>query len=225
MKHNKIHAALVVIIMAAVAQAALAEPAMGEWGVRKFTDVMDDSVRVISDLWDDEDNTRLYVRCWHNDMDVYIVWGDDGYFGELSAIEAQTRVDGDEVVSEDWSVSTNGSSLFAPHVNELLSRLIDASRLIVRITPPNKSPVTVSFDLDGVRWAIMPVADMCGRLWRFSGDMPVNESSVFWAVTVLRHFSEGKGAMLPDYVEKWRPLIAKSFEELLQEYQAVEEAD
>jgi len=223
---NERRAALIVIILALVAQASSAEPAMGEWRVQRFTDVMDDSVRVVSDLRDDKGSTRLYVRCQHNDLEVYIVWGDDGYFGNSTSIESQTRVDGAEMVSEDWSVSTNGSSLFSPDVDGLLSRIVYGSRLIVRVTPPNKSPVTVSFDLDGIRWALMPVADMCGILWKMAGNraVDVNETSVLWSLYILQEFSQGKGSV-PDNMDRWRPLIAKGFEVMRGSQEQEEEAD
>ena len=200
--------------IAATAPMAWAEPALGDWNVWKDTDVMDDSVRVTSSLLDDGGDKSLYVRCWRDEIDIFVSWGDDEYFGgDAWTIEVRARIDSDPMDSETWSLSDDRSSTFFPDepLVEFLGRIAVASRLILRVTPPNRSSVTVTFDLTGVRWALMPVADSCGRLWLFAGDdtLVVDDDSVIWAMLILRDFALGKGETRE--LDEFRPLVAEAF--------------
>ena len=221
---------------------ASAESATGEWDVWRDTDVMDDSVIIFAYLVDATSGATLNVGCRRNQTDVYIRWGDESYFGgKRNHIEVQTRVDSEPMESDRWTISTDRSSTFfrsreSDLPDELASldfvdRILNASRLIARVTPPSASPVTATFELEGVRWALMPIADFCGWLWLYAVDLSVdgeifttedpdippswvNDFSVALSFIILDQFAKGKGET-PE-MEKARPLIAESFEMFFQ---------
>jgi type VI secretion system protein VasI len=106
-----------------------------------------------------EGPVTLILRCQSKSIEAYISWG--VYLGSSAFVT--WRVDPGRATAEQWTVSTDGTSTFCPS-NEMafVDQLVQADRLVARVTPPNANPITAVFNLDGIREAVAPLLAECG---------------------------------------------------------------
>jgi len=138
----------------------------GKWRVSVDTNPVDDSTTVTALLEADEgesdagDKTTLILRCRSNETELYITWG--GFIGS-KAPQVLTRIGAAPPDTFEWSVSTNREGTFFPGDDiAFIRRLLDANRLVARVTPYQESPITAVFDLRGLRAAVRPLQETCG---------------------------------------------------------------
>ena len=199
----------------AVAQ-PVAKPALGKWNVSIRTDVMDDSVGVFAIVDSEDADAFLSVRCWREETTIYVGWDRSVLDGAGKTITVQTRLDSDPPESSSWTVISDPSTVFVPRdkVLQIAERMAEATQLHVRVAPPNKpsglNDLTETFDLTGVRWALMPVADACRWSWLL---MPthVEDESVLQAIYILSDFAKGVGDVSPG-LDRWRPAMASALD-------------
>ena len=141
-----------------------------KWETRTRTDPLDDSEIVIAEIKaDGEQRARAFIfiaRCRAGDRetDAYIVWGGYLVLGDFSSPYSRAvtvRVGKDAARTETWSVSQSGRATFSREPIRLLRELFGESRLILHTEIPGVGPVSASFDIDGARAALKPIADAC----------------------------------------------------------------
>jgi type VI secretion system protein VasI len=107
---------------------------------------------------------RLYLRCQEKRTEAFIVTGMSASV-ETGAFQLHTvrlRYDEDAATSLLMSDSTNDKALFFPNSVAQVTRMLSAKTLLVGLTPFNASPVSFSFDLEGLATAIEPLREACG---------------------------------------------------------------
>lgn len=124
-----------------------------KWAVDVKADPLDDSkVIMISNRAEDGDwlsrPTALVIRKEKDGLELYVCWSK--YLGSEALVTM--RVGKDEAETSQWAVSTDSHATFFPgSATDLLARMLKADQFVVRCTPYSESPVTVVFDIRGLR--------------------------------------------------------------------------
>jgi type VI secretion system protein VasI len=139
------------------------QPETGNWNVDRSADPISDATQVFFMLMATEGTNSygrppaLVVRQQGGSLDVYIVWNE--YLSE-DRQRVTHRIDDEPPETLRWSVSTDNSATFYPSSDlELVQQLLRSESLVVRTTPYNESPMTVTFDVRGFEAAARPYAD------------------------------------------------------------------
>lgn len=120
---------------------------------------MDDSKIAAAVLTTNDDpRSGLVARCKHNTTEVFIVWG--AYLG-TDPTQVTHRVDGGVIRAEKWGVSTDGTATFTRQPVDFLKTLIGKKELVVRVTPYDAGPKTLTFDLSGTNDALKGIRSLC----------------------------------------------------------------
>ena len=136
------------------------------WNARSSTDPIDDSMTRIVSLNSTEGRggllqsrpIELVARCQQNRTVVYFNWHQ---FVHTEDRRVTYRFDDHDAVDETWGVSTDREGLFVRSPIPFLRRLVESSRLVVRMTPYGENPITAIFDLGNGERAIAPLAETC----------------------------------------------------------------
>lgn len=145
-----------------------------KWETSTSTDPLDDSKIVIAKIKADEERRTgtftFIARCRAGDRetDAYIVWGGYLVLGDFPNPYSRSvivRVGTDTARAETWSVSQSMRATFSREPIRLLRELVGEARLILHTEIPGVGPVSASFDIDGARTALKPIADACN--WSF----------------------------------------------------------
>ena len=110
------------------------------WNARSSTDPIDDSMTRIVSLNSTEGRggllqsrpIELVARCQQNRTVVYFNWHQ---FVHTEDRRVTYRFDDHDAVDETWGVSTDREGLFVRSPIPFLRRLVESSRLVVRMTP------------------------------------------------------------------------------------------
>lgn len=135
---------------------------VGDWYVERDADPITDVTEVYFVLAAAEGGRRgappmLIIRQEGGKLDVFVSWNE--YFSENSQTVTY-RIDDAPPQTTRWSVSTDNSATFFPGRDiEIVQQLLDADRLVMRTTPFNDSPMTVVFDVTGLRAAAQRYQD------------------------------------------------------------------
>ena len=113
------------------------------------------------------DTATLVVRCSEGVMATYIAWPDvlentGSPLGGTSATPVAYRVDDSQIVSEDWSLASGGTSAGAfttAGATRLLSVMAGKRRLVVRLT--GRIEQDAVFDISGIDQVITRMSDAC----------------------------------------------------------------
>jgi hypothetical protein len=104
---------------------------------------------------------ELLARCQEGETDVYVALGMPMAVESGDTRTVEVRVDGSAARTEYWNESTNGKSLFSPDAIGFARELSKATRLRLRVTPFNSSPVIVEFNLAGFARAAKELETVC----------------------------------------------------------------
>lgn len=131
----------------------------GSWQVQTETDPMDDSKKVYFLLRAQKGRSTfgrpiiLVIRYSSGSTELYINWGD--YLADNS--EVTYRIGSGEPKTQQWQQSTDETATFYPgNVPELLRKLRDTERFVVRTVPYDEGPTTAVFDVRGLQQAAEP---------------------------------------------------------------------
>lgn len=141
------------LMEAAAATETEARTDTGDWTVERSADPMSDETQVLFLLMADEGAARygrppaLVVRQQGENLEVYIAWNE--YLSD-DRQRVTHRIDGQDPVTLRWSVSTSNNATFYPSDDlQLVRQLLRADTFVVRTTPYNESPMTITFDVRG----------------------------------------------------------------------------
>ena len=148
------------------------EPA-GEWDKRVDRSEFDDTKSVYLTLLADKPvavgrynvvTPELWVRCHENTTAFYIIF--EEFLGSRG-IKVEYRIDRQTTRETRWLISSNSTAAGLWNGSgsiPFIRKLFGAERLLIRVTPYNESPVTVSFAIGGLRTAVAELAEACN--WR-----------------------------------------------------------
>jgi len=131
----------------------------GKWSYDKSINPIDDTVMVSFVLEcvgvPCEGLEKLILRYRDKETDLYITWHE--YFSGY-ATHVTYRFDTERAKTESWLVSTSNDSTFYSHKSrdtiKFIQRLMEADRFVVQVTPYRSGPVTVTFDVRGLKNAV-----------------------------------------------------------------------
>lgn len=149
----------------------LEPPDPGKWQVSRSTNPIDDSPTVVLTLRADSGQSTygesivFIARCQSNTTEAYIIWND--YLGDDSSRGydqkyVTVRIGDAAPEEQTWGISTDSEATFAPGwAGNLLKRMLESGRLVVRTTPYNENPVTAIFDTSGLHVVLPELAETC----------------------------------------------------------------
>lgn len=107
---------------------------------------------------------NLTIRCMENTSSAYFVFGDQ-FLSDIQGYGRITyRIDDKKAETKSFIASTDHKALglwSGESAIPFIKKLSGAKQMIVRMTPYNESPLTVTFDLRGFDAAIKPVSEAC----------------------------------------------------------------
>ena len=97
----------------------------------------------------------LLIRYEEQSLEVFISF--DKFLGSQGG-DVTVRIGQSPARQEKWGLSTDSKAIFCPGDNRaFVKELLEADRLVVRLTPYGESPITATFDLTGLTEAIEPM--------------------------------------------------------------------
>lgn len=143
------------------------------WEVRETVSKIDDSKtivlhatskEVVAKQYGGHDTADLYIRCAEGATSLYFVLADNFLADTEEYGQVTYRVDNQKARTYSFSSSTDNKALGqwgGQYAIPVVKHLFDAQQVVVRITPYNESPVTVTFPVTGLRQAIAPLQLAC----------------------------------------------------------------
>lgn len=110
-----------------------------------------------------KNDTLMVVRCSDSSTELYVDF--DDYMTDSALVSH--RIDKQQAKRELWGSSTDKTALFYPskELNERIKVLLNGSKFVVRATPYNESPKTLTFDIRGIYSKLKKYKEECG--WDF----------------------------------------------------------
>jgi hypothetical protein len=141
------------------------------WQVREKTDPMD-GTKETSLLLQSPDRVKgivgsspafLFVRCTKGKIAAYVSVGGplESEYGK-DDYGVRTKFDDDAAEQGRWDASTDGQALFAPNPGALVKHLEGSKVFLFQFTPFQQRPMTLRFDVSGLREKLEPISDACG---------------------------------------------------------------
>lgn len=100
----------------------------------------------------------LALRCAENRTDLFIIW--PKYLG-LKHVPVKWRIDDGPIVTDEWSVSADGTITFATNPIDMSKKMIGRKELVTNVGAYGKTGTTVSFSLKGFETALKPIREAC----------------------------------------------------------------
>ena len=128
------------------------------WSLRTPTDALYGIESQVLTVYG-EYGIRLVVACEALRLRVHINWN---RFVSNDLHRLVWRLDDGELQEGEWYPSTDGHASFRlPDDTSFVQSLLDHDRLVIRVVPENRSPVTASFRIAGLRGSIQPLLAGC----------------------------------------------------------------
>jgi type VI secretion system protein VasI len=140
---------------------------IGKWNLQEDKSPIDDTVNVYLSIISNEPvssgyNTvkpSLFIRCSEGKTNVFLNWG--LYLG-LDETKMLTRFDKEKAETSSWSISTDNKAIFFQGKDiEFAKKLMQHETLLTQITPYGQSPVMATFEISGLKEAIIPLREAC----------------------------------------------------------------
>lgn len=141
---------------------------VGKWHTSITTSPIDDSKNVILSLESDDYirtpfgeavTPTLFIACREKKTEVFLSW--DVYLG-LEQTSMLYRLDKQKAVERNWLVSTDTKAVFYKGNDiDFIRKLANSNKMYTKITPYNESPVSATFNLNGLSNALKPLQAAC----------------------------------------------------------------
>lgn len=153
---------------------AIATPSAGKWQVSKETSALTDDTNVTVALestesvncgWNKGGKITLYLRCQEKATSLilstqcHMTSSEYNDYGDVSY-----RIDSEKARTANMTESTNNRSLglwTGGKSIPVIKQMFEKSKMVVRATPFNENPFTVTFDIAGLKDAVKPLQDAC----------------------------------------------------------------
>lgn len=136
------------------------------WAIKFSRSAMDDSKIVqmsVESLENFEylgkNRATLYIRCSENKTDLFIDY--PHLFLSSNPIKLEYRLDKEKSQQITWPVSTDYHAVFANNSIKFVKSMFDKERMLVRLVPHGHTPVSVSFNISGLKDASEPLRQAC----------------------------------------------------------------
>jgi type VI secretion system protein VasI len=103
----------------------------------------------------------LVLRCQDGQTDGYIDMDMKLSVEDYKYVYVHLQLDDGPSQRQRMNASTDGVAMFFPDIDATISALLDASTLVLEITPFNAGPARTSFELSGLSEAIKPLQEAC----------------------------------------------------------------
>jgi type VI secretion system protein VasI len=103
----------------------------------------------------------LVVRCDKDTTDVIVKWPTVIESDVNAGVKVKYRIDDSAITSDTWTRSTSLEAVYVNKPVDLLKKMIAKKELVVQLTPFQGSPVSVTFNLDGLADALKPIREQC----------------------------------------------------------------
>lgn len=146
---------------------------LGEWDKRVDVSALTDEKNVflflqstnrIPGSYGGSGNGRLWLRCMENTTAVLFDFNDH-FMSDIQGYgRVEYRIDDLELASISTSTSTDNKTLGlwrGSAAIPFIKRLLGHDQLIVRATPYNESPMTLTYDIRGIDDAIVELRETC----------------------------------------------------------------
>ena len=98
------------------------------------------------------DKIGLIIRYNNGEIDLYINW--NSYLGSEAVVTM--RVGTKEASKYEWNISTDSKATFYPgDVKELVKEIMEVDKLVFQCTPYSENPITVIFDVVGLKSEVL----------------------------------------------------------------------
>jgi len=135
----------------------------GKWRFDKKINPIDDTITITFILESDSGESiygqpiYLVLRYQSKKTEAYINW--NSYLG--SEANVLTRMGTEKASTQTWSLSTNSQAIFYPKDDiEFIRKLINVDKFVAQVTPYNENPITVTFDVLGLKKAVEQFNDI-----------------------------------------------------------------
>lgn len=134
------------------------------WEVSRGKSKIDDSPTIVLRRESESmfpEKAVMIIRCKEDTTAIYLIFND--YLGS-KAPPLTVRVGDDKAETLRWAISSDRKALGLWNGSvsiPFLRRIVDADRVVVRVTPYNDSPRTETFVLDGLREPLAELAETC----------------------------------------------------------------
>lgn len=103
----------------------------------------------------------LYIRCRNNETDLFIAL-DTFLSVSRSGVSVATRLDSEKAEELDWSVMSNGKTVFIHKPVPFIRKMMKHDTLLVHVKPMVTDSHLLKFDIRGLSEAIKPICEACG---------------------------------------------------------------
>ncbi len=145
----------------------------GKWRIKSDTSKIEDTTDYYVSLLSDDTIAKrfggsgqagIYLRCKENTTSVYFIFADE-FVSDIEGYGDMTyRLDSNKPLTKSFEVSTDNKALGlwdGGSAIPFLKAMSGKDQLIVRMTPYNQSPLTMTFDIRGFDEAIKPLRAGC----------------------------------------------------------------
>ncbi|AKD37402.1 MULTISPECIES: type VI secretion system-associated protein TagO [Pasteurella] len=137
------------------------------WDIRFKRSEMDDSISVFMSTRSLEpfseygENVRanMVIRCKDNSTDLMISYSNTYLHNDH--VKVEYRLDKDKAVKTTWDTSTDFKATFARKPISVIKSMFDKDRMLVKVSPYSKSPITLPFNISGLKESIEPLRKAC----------------------------------------------------------------
>ncbi|MDC3365240.1 hypothetical protein OAV86_04200 [Pseudomonadales bacterium] len=157
----------------------------GQWTFNEITDPFTD------ELITTYTNFPLFIRCKDTDLGIYVAYDD---FLSNDDVKVMYRFDKEKAVESEWSVSTEGTSVFVgiSEKADFFRKVINSEELILNVYDYKNTSHFKSIDLTGsVLNKFDKIATQCGVTTQLS--------------TALSDAKSRVTKKQKDYIERWGP--------------------
>ena len=145
-------------------------PASAQWKTTLDADpITDDAIFLTTTVGDIPskygDAITLSLRCTPDDYDVFVSFNE--YIGSQPMVTY--RIDKEKPVDTRWDSATSKQGAFAPdnYIVDLIEGMVKGTKMVVRITPYNENPKTITFNMVGFTNSLKPYNKKCPVLEDF----------------------------------------------------------
>lgn len=107
------------------------------------------------------DPINLIFRCRSGDLDAYVAW--ESFLG-LDDVMVTHRIGSQEAEQSYWGLSTDYQATFYPGTAQhFISQLAAYDTFVAQVTPYAESPITATFELNGIEVVASDILSACGK--------------------------------------------------------------
>lgn len=146
------------------------EDATDNWIKHESESEMDDSKTVtllvksentVSGFLENDYRPVLYIRCKENKTEMIFQTKTQFDRSGLYEVKADVRLDKGKAKTQNFSIATNGRSIFFKKPITNIKKMFKASSMKIQWTPFHSNPEIATFNISGLKDAIKPLRETC----------------------------------------------------------------